>query len=557
MKSFSTQGLMRRLEVRQKNAYEGQTNAWINRDIVPLPPSRRTWGSWSFVGFWLLTGFNISGWTTASSLLGLGLNVWQAMVSVIIGQLIVGVAVVANGFVGAEWHIGFPVYNRFVWGVFGSFFPLLMRILLSIVWYGVQLVFGGKSVKVVIGAIWPSFYALHNTLPASAGIELNDLVGILIFAFISFPLLLVPPEHFRKPFLYGSIIMTVAVFAIFIWALAKEGGGGPLLNHPSQLSGVEPLTGGTKLGWAMAYGISSTIGGISAGILNQSDYTRFAAYPSAQIISQLVIVPLSSVIIALVGVIVTSCAAGFYPDDGLLWAPYDLLPVIQARGGPGARAACFFAGCAFVISQFGINIPGNAISGGIDLSGLLPKYINIKRGAFVTAALGLAICPWKLLTGTSVFLTVLSSFAVFLGPLTGVMVSDYLVVRRSRLRLAHLYMPKPASIYYFTYGVNFRAVVAWIFGVWPLMPGFINAVSPSPVGISEGWTRCYDLAWPLGFTLSAFVHVGLSMAFPPIGLGEVDEEDVYGTFNEEKIEGDGGLEESTSDGESEKEKIPV
>ncbi|RPD56817.1 NCS1 nucleoside transporter family [Lentinus tigrinus ALCF2SS1-7] len=554
MKFVSAQELLRRIAVRQKNVYEGQTSAWINHDIVPLPPSRRTWGSWSFVGFWLLIGFNISGWTTASSLLGLGLNVWQAMVSVIIGQLMVGVAVVANGFVGAEWHVGFPVYNRFVWGIFGSFFPLLMRILLSIVWYGVQLVFGGKSVKVVIGAIWPSFYTLHNTLPANAGIELNDLVGILIFASISFPLLLVPPEHFRKPFLCGSIIMTFAVFAIFIWALAKDGGGGPLLNHLSELSGVEPLTGGTKFGWAMAYGISSTIGSTSAGILNQSDFTRFAAYPSAQIISQLVIVPLSTVVIAFVGLIVTSCAAGFYPDDGLLWAPYDLLPVIQARGGSGARAACFFAGCAFVISQFGINIPGNATSGGIDLSGLLPKYINIKRGAFITAALGLAICPWKLLTGTSVLLTVLSSFAVFLGPLTGIMVSD--LVRRSGLRLTHLYMPKPASIYYFTCGVNFRAVVAWIFGVWPLMPGFINAVSLSPIRLSEGWTRCYDLAWPLGFALSAFVHVGLSTAFPPIGLGEVDEEDVYETFNE-KIEGVSGLEKSTSDGESEKEKVPA
>ncbi len=132
--------LLKRLEVGHKNEDEGPATAWINRDIIPLPPSRRTWGAWSFVGFWLLTGFNISGWTTASSLLGLGLNVWQAMVSVVIGQLIVGLAVVANGFVGAEWHVGFPVYNRFVWGVFGSFFPLSMRILLSLVWYGVQLV---------------------------------------------------------------------------------------------------------------------------------------------------------------------------------------------------------------------------------------------------------------------------------------------------------------------------------------------------------------------------------------------------------------------------------
>ncbi|TBU27109.1 permease for cytosine/purines, uracil, thiamine, allantoin-domain-containing protein [Dichomitus squalens] len=524
--------LVKRLEVERENEYEGEATAWINRDIVPLPPSRRTWGSWSFVGFWLLTGFNISGWTTASSLLGLGLNVWQAMVSVVVGYLIVACAVVANGFVGAEWHVGFPIYNRFVWGVFGSFFPLLMRILLSLVWYGVQLVFGGKSVKVVIGSIWPSFYYLRNTLPPDAGIQTNDLIGILIFAAMSVPLLTIPPEHFRKPFLFGSIIMTVTTFAIFTWALAKEGGGGPLLSHPSQLSGVKPLTEGSQLGWAMAYGVSSTIGGICAGILNQSDYSRFAAYPRAQLVSQMLIVPLSNVMIALFGIIVTSCAAGFYPDDGLLWAPYDLLRVVQLRGGPGARAACFFAGCAFVVSQFGINVAGNAISGGIDLSGLLPKYLNIRRGALLTAALGIAICPWKLLTGSSAFLTVLSSFAVFLGPLTGVMTSDYLVVRQSKLRLSHLYMPNSGSIYYFAYGVNFRALVAWIFGVWPLMPGFVNAVSPNPIGVSIGWTRCYDLAWPLGFVVSAAVHIFLNKVFAPMGLGQTDEDDVFGTFTE-------------------------
>ena len=209
--------------------------------------------------------------------------------------------------------------------------------------------------------------------------RLNDLIGVLIFAAISVPLMLVPPEHFRKPFLVGSIIITITMFTMFVWALAKEGGGGPLLSHPSELTGVTPLSGGSKLGWAIAYGCSSTIGSICAGILNQSDYTRFATYPRAQIVSQLVIVPVGSILVAFFGVIVTSCAAGFYPDAGLLWAPYDLLQVIQTRGGPGARAACFFAGCAFVMSQFGINIPGNAISGGIDMSGLLPKYINIRR----------------------------------------------------------------------------------------------------------------------------------------------------------------------------------
>ena len=124
----------------------------------------------------------------------------------------------------------------------------------------------------------------------------------------------------------------------------------------------------------------------------RANYTRFASYPRAQLVSQLVVVPVSSAIISLIGVVVTSCAAGFYPDEGLLWAPYDLLPIIQERGGPGARAACFFVGCVFVMSQFGINIPGNAISGGIDMSGLLPKYLDIKRYVVVAPLLARMRC---------------------------------------------------------------------------------------------------------------------------------------------------------------------
>lgn len=218
--------------------------------------------------------------------------------------------------------------------------------------------------------------ARHTSLTGNC--RLNDLIGILIFSSISAPLLTVLPEFYKKPFMVGSILMTIATLSIFIWALAKEGGGGPLLRHPNMFIGAAPLSG-SQLGWAMVYGVSSTIGSISASILNQSDYTRFATHPRAQIVSQLVVVPASTVIVSFFGLIVTSCAAGFYPDDGLLWAPYDLFQVVQARGGPGARAASFFVGCAFVVSQWGINIPGNAISGGIDLSGLLPKYINIKR----------------------------------------------------------------------------------------------------------------------------------------------------------------------------------
>ncbi|KAF5374308.1 hypothetical protein D9758_004634 [Tetrapyrgos nigripes] len=513
------------------------SSSQINRDIVPLPPSRRTWGSWSFVGFWLVTGINISGWVAASSLLALGLNVWQSMLTVIIrsltqiiGTIIVGFAVVLNGLPGGEWHIGFPIINRYVWGLYGNFFPLLMRIMLSFVWYGTQTWFGGQSVKVVIAAIWPSFLTMKNTLPTSASMETNDFVATMIFWLVSLPLLAIPPEYYKVPFRYATLSITVTAFAMFIWALAKEGGGGPLLSDPTRFMGLDNVPKGSDLAWKMVLGITTQIANISAGILNQSDYTRFARKPGDQIMSQIICVPIMSILTALVGVICTSCAAGFYPDEELLWQPYDLLIAIQTHGGNGARAATFFAGCAFVISQWGINISGNGVSGGIDLSGLFPKYINIRRGAFLTACAGLAINPWKLVNTANTFITVLSSFAVFLGPATGLMVTDYVVIRRRKLRLSHLYNPSRDSIYWYTSGINLRVVIAWINGVWPLMPGFIAAVRGETT--SEGWMHTYDLAWLFGFFVSGATYVILCNIWPIKGLGEIDEEDVFGTFEE-------------------------
>jgi NCS1 family nucleobase:cation symporter-1 len=122
-----------------------QNSRWLNRDTVPLPPSRRTWGPWSFVGFWITTGVNISGWTGGSALLSLGLTVRtsydsielmieQAMISAVIGQLLVAACVVMTGLFGAKWHVGFPMWNRVVWGLRASYFPLANRIVLSFTW---------------------------------------------------------------------------------------------------------------------------------------------------------------------------------------------------------------------------------------------------------------------------------------------------------------------------------------------------------------------------------------------------------------------------------------
>lgn len=150
-------------------------NQWINDDIRPLPPHRRTWGIWSFVSFWAINNLIMLNFTVGSTLIALGLSVWQAMIAVMVGKSIVMVVAVYNGWVGAEWHIGFPVISRYVWGMYGSYAIVAQRILLSCVWMACQGWTGGLCMSTILSAIFPSYHHMQNTLPASTHMETKQV----------------------------------------------------------------------------------------------------------------------------------------------------------------------------------------------------------------------------------------------------------------------------------------------------------------------------------------------------------------------------------------------
>lgn len=100
----------------------GQTalSVWINDDIRPLPPSRRTWSTMTFIGWWSVWQLSLTNWQLGGSLVASSLSVWQTMVAVVLGRTIAAIVAILIGYIGAEWHIGFPVYSRAIWGVFVS-----------------------------------------------------------------------------------------------------------------------------------------------------------------------------------------------------------------------------------------------------------------------------------------------------------------------------------------------------------------------------------------------------------------------------------------------------
>lgn len=132
-----------------------QTDAWSNRDLIPLPPARRTWGAFHYFGYWTLSSLNIATWQTPNTYLSKiskdtqtirsltkrtaqGLSVGQAMAVIIISRAVITIFACFVAWCGLTWHIGFTIQNRFTWGMRGSYIPLLQRVLLNFIWNAVQ-----------------------------------------------------------------------------------------------------------------------------------------------------------------------------------------------------------------------------------------------------------------------------------------------------------------------------------------------------------------------------------------------------------------------------------
>ncbi|KAK2858514.1 hypothetical protein FQN49_004657 [Arthroderma sp. PD_2] len=511
--------ILKKLEIKR----EGGTipNPWINYDIKPIEAGRRTWSAWTFTTYWILINSNISSYMTGSSLIALGLHWWQAVIAIVIGNLLAALFVVLNSLPGAYYNLGFPVVNRYVWGLYGSQFVIWNRIFLSIghdseptnrFRYGFQAYIGGQCIYACLQAIWPNLEErVPNHLSPSTGITTAQFVGYIIFMVISLPVAYIRPHKLRLFFYVSATVILVFEFVLLIWALATMGPAG----FGSTISGTgEPVK---DAGWLVAFGIISTIGAISAGILNQNDYARFAMKPRDAIIGQVISFPVASIVCSVIGVLVTAATQKRFGEAH--WDLPSLIGAIIEHGGSRSRAAAFFAGAALVVSQIGVNIPGNALSGGFDLAATFPKYINIRRGAYITIALSIACNPWKLVSTATIFLSVLSSYAVFLGPMTGLMISAWFVVHRRKLKVEDLYIGNRSSIYWFSGGFNWRAFIAWVCGTVPSLPGFIASVNTN-VHVPIGFTRIYQLCFLVGFGISASVYCGLHIVIPDARLQE-------------------------------------
>ncbi|KAH8881480.1 uracil permease [Thozetella sp. PMI_491] len=501
-----------------------QTDSWSNRDLVPLPYDRRKWGWFHFFGYWTLAALNILNWQMPNTFLTQGLSVGQSMLIIVIGRFLIMLFATLIAWCGIRWHIGFTIQNRFSWGMRGSYIPLLQRVMLNFIWAAVNCWNGGRLAAVCITAIWPSFTTMNNFLPESMPTTGYQFVGFIIFWTLSTPFLFIKPENFIHPFLMTSICTALSMLCIMIWALATAKGTGPLWTTGQTV----PASAEWNPSWLIMGGINQMIGGIAAGITNGSDFSRYARSGKDYVVGTFLCCWIAGVLVSFCGLVTTSAAQKIYGE--IYWNPPDLLMVMMdnGNGSSASRAGVFFLSLGFALAAMFENICGNAVAGGIDLAGLFPHYINIRRGAIITFAAVWIVQPWQLINKATTFVSVLSSFAVFLSPLMGIMAADYYVLRKQRIRLSHLYRSHETS-YWYWHGFNWRAIPAWLCGWAPTVGGLIvtvNAVADAPRALYE----LYYMAFLIGFFTSAIIFLALTWLFPISGLGEIDPTDEYGAF---------------------------
>lgn len=318
-----------------------------------------------------------------------------------------------------------------------------------------------------------------------------QFLGFVIFWVLSTPFLFIRPEKFKWPFRVTSVYCGLGMICMMIWALATAKGVGPLMTQ-----GQNVPKGWKNSSWLIMAGINQMVGGIAAGITNGSDFSRYAKGPKHYIFGTMLSAWIVGVLVSFIGLVTTSAVQNIYGQ--VYWNPPDLLMVMMnnGNGSSASRAGVFFLSLGFALTACFENICGNAVAGGIDLAGLFPRYINIRRGALITFAAAWICQPWQLVNRAATFVSVLNSFSVFLSPIMGIMATDFFLLRKQKIRLSHLYQTHDTS-YWFWNGINWRAVVAWPCGWIPTIGGLVLTTSGKTDG-PRGLYQLYYMAFLIG-----------------------------------------------------------
>ncbi|KAF8864865.1 putative allantoin permease [Acephala macrosclerotiorum] len=488
--------------LRTEASEENGSWSWVNEDLLPTPSEKRTWRAWNYAFFY--SSLAMDNWTLGSTLIGVGLKWWQAIVTIFIAQVVGASASALNSRCAEMYHIGFPVVARSVFGMYGSYYAVGARAILAAIYYSLKLYVGSSFVVNMLHAVFGTgFTSIPNHLPKSIGFTTQQMLAFFLYWLCHIPFVFLRPNQLKWLFTLKMCTMVPAMVGLFAFCMANTGGhlGSSVLPPGVPISSTSFL---------FLYAINSSLGAHSTLITNQPDYSRWAAKPWSSIWTQLLFWPISVTISATFGILSTAAINHAWGLE--LWNQWDLLTAILDRyPHSSARFAVFLCALFWAILVLGTNVAANMIPLGSDLAMLLPRYMNMTRGQVLGLLLAWAICPWKIYASAATFTKFLSGYGLFMGGLTGVMVVDYYLTK-GNLFVGNLYDGKKTNpTYYYTKGWNWQAYVAYACGFAIGFPGFCGNLGAK---VSTTARELGYLGWILAFSVSIIVYVGLCLIWP-------------------------------------------
>ncbi len=463
----------------------------INDDLAPTPPEGRTWKVRHMASLWIGMVVCVPTYMLAGGLIDLGMNWWQAVCTVLLGNAIVLIPMLLNGHAGTKYGIPFPVLSRASFGIHGSHIPSMLRAAVACGWFGIQTWIGGSAIYQLFNALAGGF--LIGPDLAWLGINAGELLCFGLFWALQVAILLRGMDSIRVLETWAAPFLILLGLALLGWAYIKADGFGATLSTPSAFDPGGPKEG--KFMSAFLPGLTGMVGFWATLSLNIPDFTRYAKSQRDQIMGQAIGLPLFMTLFAFIGVAVTSATVVIFGEA----IPNPTVLAGRMGGGLGVVVSL----CALTVATLSTNIAANVVSPANAIMNLAPRKASFRIGAMITAGIGVVIFPWKLIESTGGYIfTWLIGYSALLGPIGGIVIIDYFIVRRTQLDLEGLY--RTDGPYRYFRGVNLVAILALVLGVLPNLPGFLVAVQG--LKVENFWTHLYQYAWFVGFGISATTY---------------------------------------------------
>jgi NCS1 family nucleobase:cation symporter-1 len=417
-----------RVELRPEAFQEISLSPIFNRDLAPVLVSDRNWTTYNYAALWISMAHCIPTYMLSSGLISAGMNWWQALITILLGNTIVLIPILLNSHPGTKYGIPFPVFARAAYGTIGSNVPAIMRAIVACGWFGIQAWIGGDALNTLFAALIPGWSTLLGgpimNHPPTQWLSFLIFWGLNIFIIYRGMNLLRKVENWAAPFV---LIMTALLLG---WAIWRAHGLGYLLTQQSKF----PTFGSF---WTVFIpSLTGMIGFWATLSLNMPDFTRFGRSQREQVVGQVAALPTTMTLFAAMGVIITSAAVVIYPtmkaDE--LWDPMKL--VGQFHQVVVIAISMF----TVVVATLAVNIAANVVSPANDFANAFPRWISFRTGGLITGIIGILMQPWRLLADPSGYIfSWLVGYSGGLGSIAGVLIADYWLVRRRQLALGDLY----------------------------------------------------------------------------------------------------------------------